>query len=238
MLAAAAGCWGDAGLGRQGRAMTVRVRRVDGKYRLDGDWEGLDSANAFLTHLAGRGFSPATVRAYAFDVVNLARFLGERSLTLATVDTPLVFDWIEWQGVRCADRADAANRFAMSSAAASTVNRRVAAVRALFEYLVMTGRRSDNPVPSPRCGQGLRRTERGLLGHLGTGRARRTGRLVRQPRLLPESLPASDIDTFVGTLGTDRDRVMVLAMLLGGLRSAEVRALCWRMWTWVGDGFG
>ena len=48
--------------------MTVRVRQVDGGYRIDGDWDGLDAANAFLAHLGGRGFSPATVRAYAFDV--------------------------------------------------------------------------------------------------------------------------------------------------------------------------
>jgi len=199
--------------------MTVRVRAIDGGYRIDGDWEGRDAANAFLMHLAGRGFSPATVRAYAFDVAKLARFLSERNLTLEVVDAPLVFDWIDWQGVRRADRSRS------GAAAASTVNRRVAAVRALFEYLVMTGRRDDNPVPSPRRGQGLRRSERGLLGHLGPGRARPGGRLVRQPRLLPESLPASEIDAFVATLGTHRDRAMVLAMLLGGLRSAEVRGL-------------
>jgi site-specific recombinase XerD len=199
--------------------MTVRVQRVDDVYRLGGDWEGLDSANAFLTHLTGRGFSAATVRAYAFDVANLARFLAERDLTLSEVEAPLVFDWIDWQGVRRADRSQP------GSAAASTVNRRVAAVRALFEYLAMTGRHGNNPVPSPRRGQGLRRSERGLLGHLGPGRARPGGRLVRQPHLLPESLPASDIDAFVATLGTHRDRAMVLAMLLGGLRSVEARGL-------------
>ena len=203
--------------------MTVRVRQADVGYRLDGNWDGRDPANAFLAHLAGRGFSLATVRAYAFDVANLARFLTERDLTLSAVEAPLVFDWIDWQGVRPADHSGTTDR--SGSAAASTVNRRVAAVRALFEYLVMTGLRADNPVPSPRRGQGLRRSERGLLGHLGAGRARAGGRLVRQPRLLPESLPASDIDAFVATLGTHRDRAMVLAMLLGGLRSAEVRGL-------------
>ncbi|ARG59886.1 integrase [Mycobacterium kansasii] len=197
----------------------MRVQRVDEGYRLGGDWEGLDSANAFLTHLAGRGFSAATVRAYAFDVANLARFLTERDVTLSEVQAPLVFDWIDWQGVRRTGRPQP------GSAAASTVNRRVAAVRALFEYLAMTGRRGNNPVPSPRRGQGLRRSERGLLGHLGPGRARPGGRLVRQPQLLPESLPASDIDAFVATLGSHRDRAMVLAMLLGGLRSAEARGL-------------
>ncbi|MEB3062685.1 tyrosine-type recombinase/integrase [[Mycobacterium] zoologicum] len=203
--------------------MAVRMRECDGEYRVDGDWDGLDAANAFLAHLSGRGFSPATVRAYAFDVVNLARFLSEHGVVLDAVDAPLVFDWIDWQGVR--RRGPSGHTQRARSAAASTVNRRVAAIRAFFEYLVMTGRRGDNPVPSPRRGQGLRRSERGLLGHLGPGRARTGGRLVRQPRLLPESLPASDIEDFLATLGTHRDRAMVLAMLLGGLRSAEVRGL-------------
>jgi len=135
--------------------MTVRVRQVEVGYQLDGNWDGRDSANAFLTHLAGRGFSLATVRAYAFDVANLARFLTGRDLTLSAVEAPLVFDWIDWQGVRRADRTRP------ESAAASTVNRRVAAIRAFFEYLVMTGRCRDNPVPSPRRGKGLRRSERG-----------------------------------------------------------------------------
>jgi integrase/recombinase XerC len=203
--------------------MAVRVREFDGGYRLDGEWHGLGAANAFLTHLCGRGFSPATVRAYAFDVVNLARFLREHNVALDAVDAPLMFDWIDWQGVCRSGRRGHTER--SRSAAASTANRRVAAVRALFEYLVMTGRRADNPVPSPRRGQGLRRSERGLLGHLGPGRARTGGRLVRQPNVLPESLSVSDIDAFIATLGTHRDRAMVLAMLLGGLRSAEVRGL-------------
>ncbi|MDG5481955.1 tyrosine-type recombinase/integrase [Mycolicibacterium gadium] len=202
--------------------MAVRVCEVDGGYRVDGDWDGRDAANAFLRHLSGRGFSPATVRAYAFDVVNLARFLGEKDVALMVVDAVLIFDWIDWQQVRGAD-VDSAPR--PRSAAASTVNRRVAAVRALFEYLVMTERRVDNPVPSPRRGQGLHRSERGLLGHLGPGRPRGGGRLVRQPQQLPESLSLNDIEEFMATLRTHRDRAIVLAMLLGGLRSAEVRGL-------------
>jgi hypothetical protein len=65
--------------------------------------------------------------------------------------------------------------------------------RAFLEYLVMSGVRSGNPVPSPRRGQGIRPAARGLLGHLGPGRPRGGGRLVRQPRRLPESLPACDV---------------------------------------------
>lgn len=205
--------------------MTVRVRTTGDGYAIDGpSWEGCAAANAFLKHLAGRGFSTATVRAYAFDVLNLARFLLEHDLRLAAVTPVTVFEWIDWQNVRREPRPDAAGRNGRM-AAASTINRRVAAVRALFEYLVMTGVRADNPVPSPRRGQGLRPQARGLLGHLGPGRPRAGGRLVRQPRLLPESLDAAAVERFVASLRTHRDRAMVSAMLFGGLRSAEVRSL-------------
>lgn len=206
--------------------MTVQVQLVDGEYRIGGEWDGVESANAFLAHLTARAFSPATVRAYAFDVVNLARFLIEQGLELTAVTPVDVFAWVDWQG---ASRSEASVgkvvKLRRQTAAASTVNRRVAAVRAFFECLVMTGARSDNPVPSPRRGQGVRPAARGLLGHLGPGRRRGGGRLVRQPRRLPESLTTGDVEAFVASLRTHRDQAMVLAMLLGGLRSAEVRGL-------------
>ena len=61
------------------------------------------------------------------------------------------------------------------------MNRRVAAVRALFEYQVMCVDRADNPVPAPRRGQGLRAKSRGVLAHLGPGLPRGGGRLVQEP---------------------------------------------------------
>jgi site-specific recombinase XerD len=207
---------------QRGGPMTVQA--VEGGYRVAGDWDGAEAANAFLAHLSARAFSPATIRAYAFDLVNFARFLTGQGVGLAAVSPVDVFAWVDWQGARCCGPETVVAPRPWH-AAASTVNRRVAAVRALFEYLVMTGARVDNPVPSPRRGQGLRPAARGVLGHLGPGRPRGGGRLVRQPRRLPESLAAGDVDAFVATLRTHRDRAMVLAMLLGGLRSAEVRGL-------------
>ena len=75
--------------------MTVRVRTSSEGYAIDGPWEGCAAANAFLVHLVGRGFSAATVRAYAFDVLNLARFLLDRDLAVAAVTAVEVFEWIE-----------------------------------------------------------------------------------------------------------------------------------------------
>jgi len=130
---------------------------------------------------------------------------------------------VDWQGARHA--GDRVIRLGPRGSAPATVNRRVAAVRAFFEFLVMTGSRTGNPVPAPRRGQGVRPTARGMLGHLGPGRARGGGRLVREERRLPECLDLEDVQLFLAGLRTHRDRAVVLAMLLGGLRSAEVRGL-------------
>jgi site-specific recombinase XerD len=105
------------------------------------------------------------------------------------------------------------------------MNRRVAAVRGLFEFAVTIGVRADNPVPAARRSSGLRTKQRGLLGHVGPGRTRSGGRLVRQPNLLPEALEPDDVAVFLSDLRTLRDRAITLLMLLGGLRSAEVRSL-------------
>lgn len=204
--------------------MSVGVVATGQGHRLGGVGATVDAANRFLEHLGVRGFSPATVRAYAFDLANLAAFLEERSLALLDVVPTDLFDYLDWQARR---QSTGARVVAMGRArpAPSTMNRRVSAARGLFEHLVTTGTRADNPVPAARRASGLRATHRGLLGHLGPGRRRAGGRLVRQPQRLPESLDTDDVAVFLADLDTHRDRAMVLAMVLGGLRAAEVRSL-------------
>ncbi|GAB3864161.1 tyrosine recombinase XerC [Nocardioides maradonensis] len=208
--------------------MAVSVQVREAQHHLVGDWDGVGAGNEFLAHLRSRAFSPATVRAYAYDVVNLGRFLQNQRIALLVVAPMDVFRWVDWQGVAAPPSGGKVVRLKPRSAAPATINRRVAAVRALFEFLVMTGARESNPVPAPRRGQGLRPTSRGLLGHLGPGRTRSGGRLVREQRRLPESLDLDDVQMFLSGLRTHRDRAMVLAMVLGGLRSAEVRGLLLR----------
>jgi site-specific recombinase XerD len=201
------------------------VERRGGRHRLAGSWGGVGAANAFLAHLESRAFSSATVRAYGYDLVNFARFLDERNIDVGGVVPTDIFDWVDWQSVRRPVGGKVVAIGAGRGAAPASVNRRVAAVRAFFEYQVLLGVRDDNPVPAPRRGQGLRPKARGVLGHLGPGRARQGGRLVREQRRLPEALDAADVSAFLADLGTHRDRSMVLLMLFGGLRAAEVRAL-------------
>ena len=205
--------------------MAASVIGKGGQCRLI-DWVDADAANRFLDHLVGRAFAAATVRAYAYDVLSFARFCQGRGLRLAEVAPVDLFDWVGWQTAGARPRSGTVVAMVRHAGAApASVNRRVAAVRALFEYLVMCGDRAENPVPAPRRGQGLRAKSRGVLGHLGPGRPRTGGRLVRSPRRLPESLDRDEVAAFLVNLLTHRDRAIVLAMLLGGLRAGEVRRL-------------
>jgi len=60
---------------------------------------GADGAlvNQFLAHLGSRAFSPATVRAYAYDLLNFLRFLASRNARLTDVVAMDLFDYLAWQ---------------------------------------------------------------------------------------------------------------------------------------------
>src|SRR6516165_8924387 len=110
--------------------------------------------------------------------------------------------------VRLADRE--------SGLSARTIARRLSSVSGLYAYLVARG---DTPVqvnPVPR----------GLMTRRQGGSVRsRTAPLVRVPRTLPRILPPAEADRLLAALRTDRDRAMVLAMLLAGLSRCEVLGL-------------
>lgn len=209
--------------------MELRVRVGRDGPRLDGG-PIASVANRYLAHLRARGFAPGTTRGYAFDLLNFSRFLVERDLAMTSVTTGDLFDWLDWQSKPAPPhRAAVVALRSRSGPAPSTVNRRVAAVRGLFEYAVMCGERDTNPVPVARRTTGWRAPRRGVLGHLGPGRPRGGGgRLVREQCRLPESVDPADVADFIADLGTHRDRAVALLMVLGGLRSAEVRSLLLR----------
>lgn len=205
--------------------MPAVVARTDGAgWWVEGSWPDAAVANRFLAHLVARAFSPATVRAYAYDLVNFGRFCIERGVRVGDAVPTDVFDYLEWQSRRPA-RGGRVVRLAACRPAPATMNRRIATVRALFEFAVLAGVRANSPVPSPRRSAGLRAPRRGMLGHLPARHPRRGGRLVRQARRLPESLEPAEVAAFLADLSTHRDRAIALAMLLGGLRAAEVRSL-------------
>lgn len=158
--------------------------------------------------------------------MSLGRFLAEAGISWDELMPSDVFDWLEWHARPVSTAGERVVSIGASRGAApSTMNRRVAAARGLFEFAVMCGLLDQNPVPAPRRSSGLRARRSGLLGHAAGRRTPGPARLVRQDRPLPETVDAADIEVFLADLNTHRDRAITLAMLLGGLRAGEVRSL-------------
>jgi site-specific recombinase XerD len=161
----------------------------------------------YLEFVAGRA-RPNTLRAVAFDLKTFFTVIAKCPVDVEAAD---VFEFLAAQRgdrtvVRLADRE--------SGVSARTIARRLSSVSGFYAYAVArgdTGVRS-NPVP------------RGLATRRQGGRGARVP-LVRVPRTLPRILAPAEADRLVAALRTDRDRAMVAAMLLAGLRRCEVLGL-------------
>jgi integrase len=101
-----------------------------------------------------------------------------------------------------------------SGMAARTIRRRLASVSGLFNWLVLCGEMGANPVPR---GMATRRT--------GAGGQASGSPLIRTPRTLPKVLDPADVIGLLGAVRRWRDRAMLEAMVLGGLRCCEVIGL-------------
>jgi integrase/recombinase XerD len=184
------------------------VRSVSGsgqvRYRL-----GERLVDRYLEFVAGR-CRPNTLRAVAFDLKTFFMVIVRNPVEVTAAD---VFEFLAHQR---GDRTVVRLADGESGLSARTIARRLSSVSGLYAYLVARG---DTPVqvnPVPR----------GLLTRRQGGSVRsRTVPLVRVPRTLPRILPPQEADRLVAALRTHRDRAMVLAMLLAGLRRCEVLGL-------------
>jgi integrase/recombinase XerD len=161
----------------------------------------------YLEFVAGRS-RPNTLRAVAFDLKTFFTVIDKDPLDVVAAD---VFEFLAQQRgdrsvIRLSDRE--------SGLSARTIARRLSSVSGFYAYVVARGdtRVRVNPVP------------RGLSTRRQGGRAR-TVPLVRVPHTLPKILAPSEVNALLGALRTERDRTMVLAMVLGGLRRCEVLGL-------------
>ena len=165
----------------------------------------------FLEFAAGRA-RPNTVRAYAHDLKAFFTVVGKEPADVRAAD---VLGFVTAQQL---GRAGAENVVRIadggSGLSSATIRRRLAAVSAFYGYLIARGDRGVEATPVPRG--------------LPTRRRRRDGRgqpLVRAVRRLPRILEADELAALMAALRTQRDRAMVQAMVLGGLRRAEVLGL-------------
>jgi site-specific recombinase XerD len=172
---------------------------------------GHSLVDGFLEFASGRA-RRNTVRAYAHDLKTFFTFVAKDPVAVRAAD---VFEFVNAQ--RRA-RAGAANVVRISDGGSglsnATIRRRLAAVSAFYGYLITRGDVGVETNPVPRG--------------LPTRRHRRDGRgqaLVRSVRQLPRILEPEELTALMAALRTHRDRAMVQAMVLGGLRRCEVLGL-------------
>jgi site-specific recombinase XerD len=161
----------------------------------------------YLEFVAGRA-RPNTVRAVAHDLKTFFAVVGKEPVEVVAAD---VFDFVAHQR---GDRTVIRMSDGESGVSARTIARRLSSVSGFYAYLLARG---DSAVTVNSVPRGLSTRRRG-------GR-RRSVPLVRVPKTLPSILSPGEVDALIGALRHHRDRAMVFAMVLGGLRRCEVLGL-------------
>src|SRR5918994_1503460 len=164
--------------------------------------------DSYLAFVAGRS-RPNTLRAVAHDLKTFFTVIDKDAVDIVAAD---IFAFVAHQR---GDRRVVRISDGESGLSARTIARRLSSISGLYAYLIARGDTSvrSNPVP------------RGLSTRRRGGRRRRVA-LVCVPRPLPKILSPAEVNALLGALRTHRDRAMVYAMVLGGLRRCEVLGLC------------
>lgn len=188
------------------------------------------AVNDYLGYLRDRNYSPATTRAYGYDLLAFCRWLQDRGLLPEATDTKTLVKYLKFCREtslpgRPGPNVVTLNGHRADGYAPSTVNRRMAAISGLFAFLSMRDPSIVNPVPRGQTSRWISSAQRsGLLVHLATPAARSPLR-VREPRRLPRALDSEEVIALFQGLRTYRDRAMAGLMLYCGLRAGEVLAL-------------
>jgi integrase/recombinase XerD len=191
--------------------MAVSVVRVSRSRNAAGELVvrlGVGLLDEYLEFLSGR-CRPNTVLAVAYDLKVFFTVVGKAPRRVRSVDV------LEFMTVQ---RAGGDGRLQVADAgrpgvSARTLRRRLSSVSGLYGFLLVRGDVTVNPVP------------RGLPTRRERQRPGQGVPLVRAPRMLPRILDPAEVDALTAALRMHRDRAMVAAMVLGGLRRCEVLGL-------------
>lgn len=165
----------------------------------------------YLIFLSGR-CRPNTVLATAYDLKVFFTVVDKSPQEVVAADV-LAFMTAQRIGQAGSGLLQAVGSVDPDGMSARTVRRRLSSVSGLFAFLQVRGDVAANPVP------------RGLPTRRERHRPRQGVPLVKARRTLPQILEPHEVDALTAALRTHRDRAMVAAMVLGGLRRCEVLGL-------------
>jgi integrase/recombinase XerD len=125
------------------RESDLRLEQRDGGWALGGPTaSGFVLVDEYLTHLADRNYSPKTVRAYGYDLLAFCRWLLVEEQPLPEVTTEVLLAFLRACRHAQVPGRPGPNVVTMSGRrmdqyAATTINRRLAAISGLFAFAAM-----------------------------------------------------------------------------------------------------
>jgi integrase/recombinase XerD len=177
-------------------------------YRLcDENGRELDWANTFLDAQRIRQLSLCSLRAYAYDLLDFARWLEPRHQPLADMTESTLVDYVRHQLEQ------------HPKPTSQTVNHRLGVVRCLYRF------HYGRDIPPGSCHFQRSYWTRSPLGYGRPRRAVALGLRLKQDRRTVVPLSAEEVAKFWQSFRTFRDLALVGLMLLDGLRSCEVLGL-------------
>jgi site-specific recombinase XerD len=177
-------------------------------YRLhDHQGRELQWANAFLDGQCLRQLSPHSLRIYAYDLLDFARWFEPRHLPLAEITESTLVEYVRHQ----LDRDP--------KPTPQTVNHRLGTVRCCYRF------HTGQEIPAGKVHFQRRYAKRSPLGYGRPRPAVARGFRLRQARRIIVPLTAEEVAKFWRSFRTFRDLTLVGLMLLDGLRSREALAL-------------
>lgn len=210
----------------------LRLEQRDDGWALAGPAASLFGlVDEYLAHLADRNYSPKTVRAYGYDLLAFCRWLLDEEQQLSAVTTEVLLRFLRACREAKVPGRPGPNVVRLSGRridqyAATTINRRLAAISGLFTFATMRDPEVKNPVPKGREARWRVPGERsGMLAHTVRRPKNRSSLRLREPRRLPQALSQPEAAELLASFRTWRDRAIAGLMLYCGLRSAEVLGL-------------
>ena len=211
----------------------IRVQRVEMPFGDPRSWTVTDDgsvvepAESFLAQLHAVERSPNTVKAYAHDLRDWFEFLDQHGLVWSAVRLEDVGRFVAWLRLPAGSRAENVTGLptAASMCSESTVNRKLSAVSAFYEFQQRHGvDLGDLLVRWQRRGTGGG-SWRPLLAHLGS-RPERTRRIgLRADRRIPGTLDGEQVAAIMAACDRLRDRFLFTLLAESGFRVGEALGL-------------
>lgn len=206
---------------------------------LDADGMDVGFAGAWLQDLWVSGYSPGTLRSYAYDLLGWLRFLDAVQVEWTAASREDVRDWVLWHRVRGnsqRQRKDVEGRppagsvnvktgksYLSGSYSKAYINHMLSSVSGFYDFAVEAGMGPlRNPVPKARR---VLSADNGWAAAPARVLPKRAPYRQKIPEKAPRALSDELYDEVFAALRSTRDRALIAVAVGAGLRASELLSM-------------